>query len=180
MKYVAFLRGINVGGNSIVGMQDLKKTFESIGLKNVRTILNSGNVIFESKEEDTSSLTELLEKTMEKAFKFSILAILKKEKEILSLINSNPFKEIQLTPETKFYVTFLTEKPMHNIKIPYQSEEKDFNILSVANGEICSVLTISKKRGTVEIMGFIEKEFGKKITTRNWNTINKIGKLLQS
>jgi uncharacterized protein (DUF1697 family) len=67
-KYVAFLRGINVGGR-IISMPDLKTCFESIGLKNVKTYLNSGNVSFES-EEDELSLKEIIENTLSSAFNY--------------------------------------------------------------------------------------------------------------
>ena len=53
-KYVAFLRAINVGGHTIIKMADLKQIFESLGLENVQTYIQSGNVIFESDEEDTA------------------------------------------------------------------------------------------------------------------------------
>lgn len=93
------------------------------------------------------------------------------------MIDTNPFKNISVTPETRLYVTFLLGKPKHNLQIPYESHEKDFKILSVSNGEVISVLTLSPKRRTPEAMTIIEKEFGKNVTTRNWNTVVKIAAL---
>ena len=55
--YIALLRGINVGGNKIIKMQDLKTMFQSIGFQNVRTYIQSGNVLFESDEESISLLS---------------------------------------------------------------------------------------------------------------------------
>jgi uncharacterized protein (DUF1697 family) len=60
------------------------------------------------------------------------------------------------------------------LKIPYTSPEKDFRILEVTNREICSVVDLNLGRGTVEAMSILDKEFGKNITTRNWNTVGKI------
>jgi hypothetical protein len=68
----------------------------------------------------------------------------------------------------------LSEKPKSSIRIPYESPEKDFKILSVHDGAVLSVVTLTPKRGTTEAMSILEKEFGKSITTRNWNTIAKI------
>ncbi len=65
--YVAFLRAINVGGHSIIKMTDLKQMFESFGLENVQTYIQSGNVIFESEETDTASLEKQIEEQVEKA-----------------------------------------------------------------------------------------------------------------
>ncbi|HVF69309.1 MAG TPA: DUF1697 domain-containing protein, partial [Xanthomonadales bacterium] len=67
-KYVAFLRGINVGGKNKVPMSDLKKTFESLGFQNVKTLLNSGNVIFEAGP-STDKVSKLIKTALEKNFK---------------------------------------------------------------------------------------------------------------
>ncbi len=72
MKYIALLRGVNVGGNNKVSMQDLKKCFEKVGFQNVSTYINSGNVIFESDETDTVSLITLCKQILEKEFGFPI------------------------------------------------------------------------------------------------------------
>lgn len=169
-KYVTFLRGINVGGNKKVPMSDLKKTFESIGFANVRTLLNSGNVIFEG----SGTNAETLEKELKSQFGFDIPVILRTIDQIQKLINSNPFRGIVVTPDTRLYITFLGIKPESSLKIPYESPDRNFKILKVTEGEIVSVLTLSPTFKTTEAMGFLEKEFGKKITTRNWNTVTKL------
>jgi len=172
-KYVAFLRGINVGGNKKVPMSDLKIFFESLGFKNIKTLLNSGNVVFEGEKADA----ETLEKELEKKFGFQISVILRTVDKIGKLINSKPFDGVKLTPETRLYVTFLKDKPAGKLKIPYESPEKNFKILHVTEGEVLSILTLSLKLGTTEAMGILEKEFGNKITTRNWYTVEKLTKI---
>ena len=72
MKYIALLRGINVGGNNKVPMRDLKICFESAGFLNVITYINSGNVIFDSDIMDVQELKELCESIIEKKFGFYI------------------------------------------------------------------------------------------------------------
>jgi uncharacterized protein (DUF1697 family) len=72
MKYIALLRGINVGGNNKVSMQDLKKSFDKAGFQNVSTYINSGNVIFESNETDTASLITQCRELLEKEYGFPI------------------------------------------------------------------------------------------------------------
>jgi uncharacterized protein (DUF1697 family) len=94
--------------------------------------------------------------------------------EIQELADSNPFKKITVTPQMRLYVTFLSEKPKSSLKIPYESPEKDFKIVRVSNNEVCSVLTLSPNTGTVDAMSVLEKEFGRKVTTRNWNTVIKL------
>ena len=73
MKYVALLRGINVGGNNKVSMAELKRCFESLDFENVTTYINSGNVVFDTTETDLERLTEKCEKAIEDAFGFRVV-----------------------------------------------------------------------------------------------------------
>jgi hypothetical protein len=81
-----------------------------------------------------------------------------------------------VTPYRKLLITFLSEKPTHKIKIPYIPPEHDFKILRVLPYEICSLALLSPTRQRTGLLHFIEKEFGKNTTTRNWSTIKKIVK----
>jgi uncharacterized protein (DUF1697 family) len=177
ITYVAFLRGINVGGHKPVKMDALKKSFESIGFRNVKTILASGNVLFESSKLG-NALGKTIEKKLEEKCGHKISVILRTKDQIQTLMDSDPFKGIKVTPQSRLYVTFLSEKPTHTLRIPYESSEKDFKILSVSPTEVCSVLTLSPKRGTTDAMNILEKIFGRNVTTRNWNTVIKILKPL--
>lgn len=173
MKYVVFLRGINVGGRAMVKMDQLKKVFEEIGFTNVKTLLNSGNVTFETVEKNDAAYKKITEK-LKYVFGWEIGVIIRSQKELETLVEENMFKNIKVTSETRLYVTFLSEKPKTNLKIPYESKDKDFKILKVTEKEIFSVLTLTPKMNTTEAMAIIEKEFGKKVTTRNWNTLLKV------
>lgn len=173
LTYVALLRGINVGGNKKVQMAELEKTLENLGLKNVRTLLASGNVIFEAKLEKTAEFLKNLSTALEKKFKFSIPLILIPFSEIENIIKLEPFRKIKLTPDTRLYVTFLTEKSKSKLPLPHYSPDNSFQILSSNSIAIFSVLDLSKTK-TPDVMNILEKEFGKNITTRNWNTVMKI------
>ena len=177
MTYIALLRGINVGGNKKVPMADLKKAFEALNFTNVKTLLNSGNVFFSSNETNVSKVTSSISNQLESKFGWTIPVIVRPQEEIKQLVDKNPFKDITITPETRLYVTFALDLSKSNLLIPYESEEKDFRILLVSNHEICSTLILSPQRGTVDLMSFIEKHFGKDVTTRNWNTIIKLAAL---
>jgi uncharacterized protein (DUF1697 family) len=89
MKYIALLRGINVGGNRIVNMKRLKTFFESLGCINVLTYLNSGNVIFESKE-NQKNISKKAGDGLKKEFDFEIPTLIKTEKEMKNIANSIP------------------------------------------------------------------------------------------
>ncbi|MCZ7400595.1 MAG: DUF1697 domain-containing protein [Candidatus Methanoperedens sp.] len=173
-KYIAFLRGINVGGHKPVKMEELKKAFEAMGFKNVKTLLASGNVLFETPETDTDNLIKRIEEELENELGHEIGVLLRTIEEIQSLVDADPFKNIKVTPQTRFYVTFLSEKPESTLKIPYESIEKDIKIVQVSASEVCSFITLSPIRGTSDLMSVLEKEFGRKVTTRNWNTVTRI------
>jgi uncharacterized protein (DUF1697 family) len=171
--YVVFLRGINVGGNKKVPMAALKKAFEKMGHRNVRTVLNSGNVAFESKEGIPVS-AKGLSAALAKTFGFEIPVLLRTRAQLEKLAKAEPFKGVKLTPETRLYVTFLDGKGKTALKIPYASPDFPFKILKVTSGEVLSVVVLSAKGGTIEAMALLEKEFGKHLTTRNWNTVQKM------
>lgn len=174
-SYVALLRGINVGGNKKVPMTDLKKILEKLGFKNVRTLLASGNVVFEVPGK-TSVSSSGLETAIEKKFGFPVPVILIPFSQIEEIIKLDPFRKTKLTPETRLYVTFLSKKPESKLTIPYHSPDRSFEIISIAGNIIFSVLDLTKAQ-TPDAMNILEKEFGKNITTRNWNTVVKIAAL---
>lgn len=90
MKYLALLRGINVGGNNKVSMSELKSCFEVAGFKNVSTYINSGNVLFESQEFDLSSLVKICEEAIEKQFGFHVVCSVISADELLDAVAHAP------------------------------------------------------------------------------------------
>lgn len=170
MKYVAFLRGINTGKKQ-VKMDQLRKVLEEQNLTNVKTILASGNIIFETTT--TTPTVEELETTLKNSFGFEIPVILRTFPQIQKLIQSKPFKNISITPETRLYVTFLGNKPTPEQK-KIELLDESFQIIQITDNEVCSVKILQDGRGTVDAMEILEKQFGKNVTTRNWNTITKI------
>ena len=174
IRYIALLRGINVGGHKQVKMEELKKTLESLGFQNVKTMLNSGNVIFEIDEINSSLLKNKIEAGLKSDFGHEIAVLLRTHDELRALQKADPFKDIKGTPEARLYVTFFSEKPVTHLKLHFETPEKDFKVVRVSDREICTVLTLSKKRGTTDSMDILEKTYGKKVTTRNWNTVIRL------
>lgn len=172
-KYVAFLRGVNVGG-VIVKMDKLKKSFEALGFTEVKTLLASGNVLFAAPAAGESTLVNKIEKKLATDFGREIGVLVRKVEELRRLAEAEPFGAIKVTPQTRLYVTFLSEKSKSRLKIPYATPDKNFRIIRANDREVCSVATLSEGRRTVDLMSMLEKEYGRKVTTRNWNTIEKI------
>ena len=173
-KYVAFLRGINVGGHHKVPMKELKDILQNMGFKNIITLLNSGNVIFETNQAKISELESQIAQQLNSSFGFPIPVIIRSAENLKQLILSNPFSGIEITNETRLYISFLRNKPQTDLLLPWISEDKSFHILQIDGANIISVLDLGIGK-TVKGMEALEKLFGKDITTRNWNTILRIG-----
>ena len=170
MKYVAFLRAINVGGNAIIKMADLKKMFEAAGLENVQTYIQSGNVIFESDESDADSLEKRIEPQLEKAAAYKIELFVRTMREVRSIAEKSPFNA---NDGELVYVTFLNKKPGKEVQqalLAFKSEADDFAI----KGRHVYSLRRDKEK-SVFSNNFVEKILKMPATTRNLTTIMKIG-----
>ncbi len=176
--YIAFLRGINVSGHHKVPMAELRTTMETLKCKRVQTLLNSGNLIFESETTDLKQLEKGISTHLEQTFGFPIPTILRKAATLVRLLKNNPFKDIELNKDLRFYVSFLRKDPEGDLKLPWQSDDQSFKIMSLIDGTVISVLDLSIGK-TPKALAAFEKFFGKEITTRNWNTIKRIEKKLK-
>jgi len=168
------LRGINVGGHATIKMSALKDAFEGMGFKDVRTLLASGNVIFECENSDEKMIADKIRSGLKETLKKDIGVILRSRDDLETLRSADPFKGIEVTPSIRLYVTFFAEKTApRTIAIPYATPQGEFRILRASPLEVFSVLDLAKGKGTPEAMSILEKEFGSNLTTRNWNTVLK-------
>ena len=171
--YVAFLRGINVGGHHKVPMADLKETFKEMGLNPIKTVLNSGNILFEAGDESTEALEKSIEIQLEKSFGFSIPTVIRTQVNIQDIIATDPFKDIPVHKDIRLYVTFIKNPITKPFDFPKVSDDGYFKIIGLGDKVVYSVLDVSKVK-TTNAMEVLGKMFGKNITTRNWNTLLKI------
>lgn len=173
MTLTGFLRGINVGGHHKMRMAELRNKLTEIGCENVRTLLNSGNVVFETKQTNIHDLESKIESHLSQSFNFPIPLILRTKIEIADLVFKNPFETIPFHKDLRLYVSFLKDEPKIELPLPWNSKDKSYQIIAISNRTICSILDLSATK-TPKGMDELEKLFGKNITTRNWNTIVKI------
>ncbi|HXE74709.1 MAG TPA: DUF1697 domain-containing protein [Candidatus Xenobia bacterium] len=173
--YVALLRGINVGGHKRVSMDGLRQAFESLGFRKVSTLLASGNVVFRAPTQSRAALIRKIEAGLKRRLGHEITVLLRTPEELRALADLNPFRGIRVTPQTRLFVTFLSEKPRTRLKIPYTSADKSYRILCRTRGALCSVLTLGPQWSrNLRQMDILEKEFGKRITTRSWSTVLRL------
>jgi len=172
ISYIAFLRGINVSGHKIIKMADLAKMFSDMKLKNVKTYIASGNVLFESNEKDSAKLEAKIEKEIKKTFGFDVGVFIRRKDELEKIVKLDPFAKIKIE-KPKFYVLFMREK-FAGLKLPFFSEKYAVEIIaSHENNFFCVARPdVVGSGGGANL--FIEKEHKIPATTRNWNTILKI------
>lgn len=179
-RYVAFLRGINVGGHHKVPMADLRKEMERLNCENVVTLLNTGNIIFEAKSDEIRNLEKMISAHLEKVFGFPIPVIIRTSEAILKMLTNDPFQVIPvITKDIRLYVSLLRKAPTAALQLPWTSENQAFQIINISANTIFSVLDLSVTK-TPKGMENLERYFGKDITTRNWNTIKRVGKKLEA
>ncbi|MCZ8517840.1 DUF1697 domain-containing protein [Paenibacillus filicis] len=179
--YIAFLRGINVGGHNKIKMAELKNIFQSIGCKRVQTYIQSGNVLFESAE-DADTLRKRIEQETAKVFSFTLTVILRTSLELERIIENCPFTEAVLkeaevsTDVETFYVSILLEPPtQEGIKqvSAFQNENDEFRI----NGREVYLLLRDGVRNSKLANNLYKLNVPS--TMRNWKTINKLNALAE-
>jgi uncharacterized protein (DUF1697 family) len=173
-RYVAFLRGINSGKDRTIKMEVLRKSFAGLGFERVRTILASGNVLFETNATDEETLELTIEGALPETIGFKSDVIVCTVDDLRKLMLLNPFRDMQAAPHTRRYVTFVKGKPETNLKFP--AIGKGYTILGIFDGVVCSVVDL-RDAVTPDLMQLLDQEFGKGITIRSWNTMERILKV---
>ncbi len=172
MKYVAFLRGINVGGKNKVKMETLREVCASLGFQNVKTYINSGNVIFETAKINDLELVENIEKAIEAEFALKIKVMVRSVAEIENIIKNNPF-DGQFENNKDLHVFFLDDELSAEKRELLLSNNSETEMYAVICREIFCLLRASVLDS---LMGkdYIGKKLKVSATARNWRTVNKI------
>lgn len=171
--YIALLRGINVSGQKIIKMEQLRAVFEEMQLEQVRTYIQSGNVVFEAKEQDTSLLEKKIQQKIEQVYSFHVPVIVRTSRELELVVEQTPFDITELSANEKIYVSFLSQEPSTEavqLLKTFESEVDDFHVHA-------REVYILIRAGYGESMfsnNFLEKKLKVSATTRNWATVNKL------
>lgn len=177
MFYVALLRGVNVGGNSKVEMSKLKCIFQSIGFTNVRTYINSGNVIFETENKADIHLAEEIEKVLLKHFSFAIRVVVRDAKNINKLCASIP-SDWTNDANQKTDILFLLDEYDSKNSMNLIATNPTIDTLKYITGAI--VWTVKKSDYSKSGMKkFIGTAVYKNMTARNVNTLRKLRELMK-
>jgi uncharacterized protein (DUF1697 family) len=172
MRYIAFLRGINVGGSKVIKMEALAAAFTSAGFRNVRTYIASGNVFFDSGSSDRNALTKKIEKTLTAKFGHEIAVALFTLSELQDMIAIDRFARIKQNKDVMLCVTlFNRDIPQ---QIPRESKAEKLKVVGM-HDRAAFIVARRKKTGWFGYPNnWIEKEFGVTGTTRGWGSLQKI------
>lgn len=165
-RYVAFLRGVSPMNAK---MPQLKSCFEAAGFTNVRTLLSSGNVVFDGRAASDTSVERKAEAAMARQLGRTFYTIVRRVDALVALLEADPYARFELPANAKRVVTFLREPPTRSLKLPLELEEA--RILALEGREIFTAYV--PQPGNPVFMTLIEKTFGKDVTTRTWDTVRK-------
>lgn len=172
-RYVGLLRGINVGGHKLIKMEALAKVFRSAGFRNVRTYIQSGNVIFDASETDPRALAKTIERKLAKAFGHEITVVVLELDALASMAKRNPFKKFDSEQDVMLCAVFFAADPPQ-LKLPLKSTPENLEVFAVRDGA-AFVVCRRKPSGWFGFPNnFVEKQFGVAATTRQWKTVQKI------
>lgn len=174
MIYISLLRGINVSGQKLIKMDALKKMYQYLNFGNVKTYLQSGNVIFSSIEKDPKKIEKIISQKIKGEFGFDVPVIVLNIKKLKQIIDNNPFAEKKEL--TQLYVTFLASKPAaYDKKI---IEDKKLPQEDIAFTDNAVYLFCPKGYGLSKLNNnLIENKLKVSATTRNWKTTLELLKL---
>jgi uncharacterized protein (DUF1697 family) len=175
-KYVALLRGI-APTNPNMRNDKLRGVFEKLGFANVRTVISSGNVIFESPSRSVRKLEEDIETALPEELGFKSTTLIRSQRQLQGLVDKHPFQGLEHSQKSSLNVTFLKKKTKIDIKFPHRVDNRDYTLLGMHSGAICSVIDLTSSK-TPDLMVWLEKRFGKQITTRTFKTVERILKAM--
>ncbi|MBK9123188.1 MAG: DUF1697 domain-containing protein [Chloroflexi bacterium] len=177
--YVSLLRGINVGGNKRIKMADLKGLYEALGLRSVSTLLQSGNVVFESDTADASGLTSKLEAAIVHHFGFESKVMLRSGQRLAEIVAGVPLTPEQLAEPSRILVTFLRETPSDDRIAALHEAHAGPEKLQVRGDTLYAFYPDGMGPSKLD-NAFVERRLKTLGTGRSWNTVTKLLALVGS
>jgi uncharacterized protein (DUF1697 family) len=177
IKYAALLRGINVGGNNIIKMADLKTCFESMGFTDVSTFIQSGNIIFKSDEKDKIKITRRIEKILSATFNYTAKAVIISQNDLRNIINEAPKSFGKNPSEYRYDVIFLQE-PLTPEVIKKIKTRPGVDEVMAGKKALYFTRLIAKASMSYQSKIISLPEY-KLMTIRNWNTTTRIFELME-
>jgi len=170
--FVSMLRAVNVGGHSKIKMDELQAAYVALGLRNVRTLLQSGNVVFSSRLKDRAALAKRIMQEIERRFDLQIDVVIRTLDEIKKIVERGP----ALSPradKSRLLVMFLAGVPDAQGAAALLKQHKGSEMIEVRGPEIYLYYPDGVGRSKLTT-AFIENKVKTTGTARNWNTLTKL------
>ena len=168
-RYAAFLRGVSPMNAK---MPELKRAFELAGFTEVKTVLSSGNVVFDARAASDEALIRKAQTAMQKHLGRSFATIVRSVDTLREMLDTDPYEPFDVGPDAKRVVTFLREKPASTVALPV---ERDGARILCVHGREAFAAYVRSPKGPV-FMALIEETFGKDVTTRTWDSVAKVAR----
>jgi len=174
-KYIMLLRGINVGGRNKLLMKELRDLLKDFDFQNVKTYIQSGNVIFTSTDLDTVKFAEDLSNTIKEQFGFSPRILVIDMDAFEKIITENPFPDAKANPKS-LHVYFLEEQPANPDLTSLDGMKKESEQFVLK--DCAFYLHAPEGIGRSKLAAGVEKALGVNATARNWRTVNKLQEMI--
>ena len=178
MRYIALLRGINVGGKNKLPMPTLREIFSDHGCREVETYIQSGNVLFDASASLAKTLAGKVAQAIEAQLSLSVPVIIRSAKQFQAVARQHPLAAPGLT-ETMLHVMFLADKPkpaaIRNLD-PNRSPGDTFEVV----GQEIYIASPNGVAGSKLTNAYIDKTLSTVSTARNWKTVQKLSQMIES
>jgi uncharacterized protein (DUF1697 family) len=174
--YIALLRGINVSGHKMMKMEELKKVLQSLNFTNIRSYIQSGNILFETEKADSIFLEKQIGEIIFKNFGFPVPVVIRNRQELEKIHEKNPFLGKRNEPVEKLHVTFLAKEP-DPVNLKKIEGSLFFPDEFVISGSEVYLFCPNGYGRTKLTNTFFETNLKLSATTRNWNTVETMLKM---
>ncbi len=177
--YVALLRGINVGGKNLIKMTDLGAYFESLGFTNVRTYIQSGNVIFGTGETDEAKLVTQLEEVLSKNFNYESSLVLRSNEEMRNIVANAP-AGFGSEPDAYRYDVLFLKEPLTPAEAMQTVNPKEGVDQAYAGNRVLYFSRLTSKASQSHLTRIVGTPVYQSLTIRNWNTTTRLLDLMEA
>lgn len=174
--YAAFLRGINVGGHNKLPMADLREALAANGFAEPKTLVQSGNVIFEHGATKVAEVETAMHDVIEQRFGYDLPVVVRKAADIESSLAASPYIDVDVVPNWKF-VAYLSKAPTRAALARVDFEQFAPDIFTVVGNHAYVILPTGADKSKLTT-NHLEKVLGVRATLRNHNTVSKVSKAI--
>ncbi len=176
-RYVALIRGINVGGRQKLAMADLRAILSGLGCTGTRTLLQSGNAVFDAEGRPAGRLEEEIAAGIAAVAGLSVRCLVREQPELDAVIAANPFAHV--TDGTRLYAMFLSAQPDPRLVAEHDPAGLDPGRVSLGDRVIYHWVPDGYSEAP-QVAPYTEKKLAVAVTARNWNTVTKLAALASS